>query len=61
MFKVFISQVNDENPGDIELNDEEEYTKPAFDDLKKIETWCHQLPAIRTTGRITVDPKLNED
>jgi len=27
---------------DIEPNDEEEYTKPAFDDLKKIETWCHQ-------------------
>ena len=53
--------MNDEDPSKIELNDEEEFTKPTFDDLKKLETWVHKLAAIRTTGRIELPTHLTEE
>jgi len=53
--------MNDEDPSKIELNDVDEFTKPTFDDLKKIETWVHKMAAIRTTGRVELPVTLTEE
>lgn len=57
----FIYQLNEENDRDIELNDEEEYTKPIYETLRLPETWVHKYPAIRKNGRITISESLNEE
>ena len=44
---------NEEDEKIIELNEEEEFTAPGFEELKTLETWVHLHPNIMSTGRIS--------